>query len=137
MWTTLNGIFLTKCKARIELNFFEYSDSKKFYSEPEVIKYNKGNKLQYDLILGIETMKELGIMLDFKAKRITINWIILPMRNINHLQGASTLCASKLNNSLAMELQSTQDTTKCAMWILDAKYKNQISSQSSKRIAST
>jgi hypothetical protein len=32
-------------------------------------------------------MKELGIMLDLKAKMITIDEIILAMRNINHLQG--------------------------------------------------
>jgi hypothetical protein len=28
-WNTLNGIFLMRCKARVELNFFEYSDSKR------------------------------------------------------------------------------------------------------------
>jgi hypothetical protein len=66
---TLNRIFQTKCKARIELNFFKYSGSKRFYSEPDVVEYNKGNKPQYELILGTETMKELGIMLDFKVKQ--------------------------------------------------------------------
>jgi hypothetical protein len=60
---------------------------------------------------------------DFKAKTITvIDEIILPMRNINHLQGAIELSALKLNDSLAMELKSTQDTTKCATRILDTKY---------------
>ncbi len=44
------------------------------------------------------------------------------IRSIDNLQGASTLCALKLNHSLAMELQSTQDATKCATQILDAKY---------------
>jgi len=34
-WNTLNGIFQTKCKARVELNFFDYSDSKWYYSEPD------------------------------------------------------------------------------------------------------
>jgi hypothetical protein len=57
-WNTSNGIFHIKPKARIELNFFEYSDNKSFYSEPDVVKYNKGSKLQYDLILGTETMTE-------------------------------------------------------------------------------
>jgi hypothetical protein len=99
LWNTSNGICQTKHKARIELNLFEYSDSKKFYSEPDVVEYNKGSKPKYDLILGTYTMKELGIMLDFKAKTITIDEIILPMRNINHLQGASVLCALKVNNS--------------------------------------
>jgi hypothetical protein len=65
-------------------------------------------------------MNELGIVLYFKSKTITIDEIILPMRNIHHLQGISTLCALKLNNSLAMELESTQDATKRATWILDA-----------------
>ncbi len=137
MWNTSNGIFQTKRKARIELKFFEYSDSKRFYSEPDVVEYDKGSKSQYDHILGTETTKELGIMLDFKAKMITIDEIILSMRNINHLQGASMLRMLKLNNSLAMEPQSTQDVTKCAKQILGAKYKKQISSQLSKRIAST
>jgi hypothetical protein len=34
-WNTLNGIFQTKRKARVELNFFDYSDSKRYYSEPD------------------------------------------------------------------------------------------------------
>ncbi len=37
----MNEIFQTKHKTRIELNFFEYSDSKKFYSELDVVKYTK------------------------------------------------------------------------------------------------
>jgi hypothetical protein len=42
--------------------------------------------------------------------------------NINYLQGSSTLRALRFNHSLAMEPQSTQDATKRATWILDAKY---------------
>ncbi len=44
------------------------------------------------------------------------------MRNINLLQGTSTLHALKLNNSLAMELKSTLVATKHVTEILDAKY---------------
>jgi hypothetical protein len=76
---TLDGIFQTKCKARLELKFFDYSDSKRYYSKPNVAEHEKNSKPQYDLILGTETMKELGIVLDFKAKTITIDEIILPM----------------------------------------------------------
>jgi hypothetical protein len=118
----LNGIFQTKGKAQIELNFFEYSKSKRFYAEPDVVEYDKDSKPQYDLILGTETMKELGIILNFKDKMITIDEIILPMRNINNLQGASILHALKHNHSLAMEPQSTQDATQRAMRILHAIY---------------
>jgi hypothetical protein len=125
LWNTLNGIFQTRHKAWVELNFFEYSDSKRFFAEPDVVKCNNdsNSKPQYDLILGTEDMKEFGIILNFRDKMITIDEIILPMKNINNLQGSSILCALKHNHSLAMEPQSTQDgATQRAMRILDAKY---------------
>jgi hypothetical protein len=95
-----------------------------FYGELDVVKYNKDSKPQYNHILGTETMKDLVVILNFKDKMITIDEIILPMRNINNLTGSSSsiLCALKHNHSLAMEPQSTQDATQCALQILDAKY---------------
>jgi hypothetical protein len=64
-----------------------------------VVEYKKGSRRQHDLILGTETTKDLGIMLDFKAKTTTIDEINLPMRNINHLQGTSMLRGLKINNT--------------------------------------
>jgi hypothetical protein len=122
-WNTLNGMFQTKRKAEIEMNFFEYSNSKRYLAEPDIVEYDKDNRPQYDLILGVKTMKKYGIILDFNDKMITVDEVKLPMQNINYLQGSSTLRALKLNHSLAMEPQSTQDATKCVMRILDAKYK--------------
>jgi hypothetical protein len=121
-WNTLNGMFQTKRKAEIELNFFEYLNRKRYLAELDIIEYDKSNKPQYDLILGVKTMKKYGIILDFKAKMITVEKVKLPIQNINYLQGSSTLCALKLNHSLAMEPQNTQDVTKCVMRILDTKY---------------
>jgi hypothetical protein len=115
-------MFQTKCKAEIKLNFFEYSNSKRYLAEPDIVECDKNNKPQYDLILGVKTMKKYGIIFDLKDKMITIDEVKLPMQNINYLQGSSTLRALKLNHSLAMEPQSTQDAAKRATWILDAKY---------------
>ncbi len=67
-------------------------------------------------------MKKYSIILDFKDKMITFDEVKLPIQNINYLQGSSTLRALRLNHSLAMEPQSTQDATKHVTWILDAKY---------------
>jgi hypothetical protein len=78
-WNTLNGIFQTWRKSWMKLNFFEYSDSKRFYAEPDMVEYNDDSKPQYDLILGTETMKEFGIILNFRDKMITIDEVILPM----------------------------------------------------------
>jgi hypothetical protein len=117
-------IFVNKDKPMLILysNFFEYSDSKRFHVEPNVVEYGKDSKPQYDLILGTETMKELGIILNFRDKMIAIDEIILSMRNINNLQGSSILRALRHNHSLSMEPQRTQDATQRATWILDAKY---------------
>jgi hypothetical protein len=81
-------------------------------------------------------MKKYGIILDFNDKMITVDEVKLPMQNINYLHGSSTLSALRLNHSLDMEPQSTQDATKRVTQILDAKYKKQISSQLSETIAS-
>jgi hypothetical protein len=102
-WNTLNGLFLTRPKALVELNFFEYSDSKRYHVEPDVVGYNKFNRLQYDLILGTVSMKEFGIILNFREKMITIDETILPMKDINKLQGKSMLRALRHNHSIAME----------------------------------
>ncbi len=91
LWNTSNGIFQMQCKAWVELNFFEYSDSKRYHVEPDVVEYEQNNRPQYDLILGTETMKEFGIILNFRDKMITVDEVILPMRNINNLQGSSML----------------------------------------------
>jgi hypothetical protein len=52
-WNTLNGMFQTKQKAEIELNFFEYSDSKRYLAELDILEYDKINKPQYDLTHGV------------------------------------------------------------------------------------
>jgi hypothetical protein len=108
-------MFQTKRKAEIELNFCEYFNSKRYLVEPVIVEYDKSNRPQYDLILGIKTMKKYGIILYFKDKMITIDEVKLPMQNINYLQGFSTLCALRFNHSLAMEPQSTYDATKHLM----------------------
>jgi hypothetical protein len=102
-WNTSNGMFQTKRKAEIELNFFEYSDSKRYLVEPDIVEYDTNNKPQYDLILGVKTMKKYSIILDFKDKMITVDEVKLPMQNINYLQDSSTLCALKLNSLKAMD----------------------------------
>ncbi len=40
----------------------------------------------YNLIIGKQTLHNIGAVLDFKEKTITIDSILLPMRNIVNLQ---------------------------------------------------
>jgi len=76
----------------------------------------------YDLILGCNTMKELGIVLDFQKMQITIDEIILPMRNINSLASTKIEKAWSVNNSMAHEPISTNNAIQRVVEILDANY---------------
>jgi hypothetical protein len=73
---------------------------------PDIVEYDKINKPQYDIILGVKIMKKYGIILDFKDKMITVDEVKLLMHNINYLQGSSTLHVLRLNHSLAIEPQN-------------------------------
>eukprot|EP00804_Cyclotella_cryptica_P023885 CCRYP_010023-RA/>CCRYP_010023-RA protein AED:0.37 eAED:0.36 QI:0/0/0/1/1/1/2/0/274 len=81
----------------------------------------------FDLILGSNTLKELGIVLNFWTKEITVDDISLPMRDINKLKTrAAVERAWTINNSIyqdtSKEPQSTLEATKRLIHILDAKY---------------
>ncbi len=77
----------------------------------------------YDLIIGKQTLHDLGVALDFKEKTIQIDKILLPMRNITNLQLKSRVTkALRQNTCLAQELLSTCSATNGVVEILDAKY---------------
>ncbi len=85
------------------------------------------DKPGFDLILGSNIMKDLGIDLDFWTKEITLDEISLPMRDINKLTTRAQIERSwLLNNSIYQEKtkepQSSLQATKCLIQILDAKY---------------
>ena len=46
------GLPKTKRKARAELNFFNHSNSKWYYSKPDVVKGKKSESRKHGLILG-------------------------------------------------------------------------------------
>ncbi len=76
----------------------------------------------YNLIIGKQTLHDIGAVLDFKERTITIDDILLLMRNINNLQlKPSIFRALKLNSSFAQEPESTHNATKRIMEILNAK----------------
>ena len=51
---TSNGNFLTKGRSKVNLKFFEYSNSNEYLAAPGVVDYDKKKmaKPVYDLILG-------------------------------------------------------------------------------------
>jgi hypothetical protein len=92
-WGTSNGTFITKKVGEISLSFVEYSASKSINLVPDIVEYEAGaSEPLYDLIIGKQTLHDIGEVLDFKEKTITIDNILLPMRNIVNLR----ICSSNL-----------------------------------------
>jgi hypothetical protein len=59
LWRTSNGSFLTKGRCKVVLSFFEYSNTREYTVNPDVVEYDKNKmaKPVYDLILGCNTIK--------------------------------------------------------------------------------
>ncbi len=124
-WGTSNGTFITDRVGDIEISFVEYSASKKVCLQPDIVDYSLGDQApMYDLIIGKQTMHNLGVKLDFQVKTITIDEILLPMRNIVNLQLKPRITrALRENICFAQKPISTRSATKRMVKILDAKYK--------------
>jgi hypothetical protein len=71
----------------IEISCAEYLASKKVRLQPDILDYSSGDQApMYDLIIGKQTMHNLGVVLDFQENAIKIDKILLPMRSIANLQ---------------------------------------------------
>jgi hypothetical protein len=123
-WGTSNGTFITDKVGNIEISFVDYSASKKVRLQPDIVEYSPGDQApMYDLIIGKQTMHNLGVKLDFQEKTITIDEILLPMKNIANLQLKPRITrALRINTCFAHEPICTRSATKRMVKILDAKY---------------
>ena len=78
-WTTMAGTFKTTRTAKIELKLPELNSTATIAVKCHVTK----EKSNYDLIIGRDVLRELGITLDFSNN--TTNWqdVTIPMKPIN------------------------------------------------------
>ncbi len=108
----------------MKISFVEHSASKEVRFQLDIAEYSPGDQApMYDLIIGKQTMHKLGVKLDFQERTITIDKILLPMRNIANLQLKPRITrALRENTCFAQEPISTHSKTKCVVEILDAKY---------------
>jgi hypothetical protein len=96
-----------------------------FLAEQDVFEYDrKMGKPVFHLIIGCNSMEKLGVVMDFKTKSITIDEIILPIRNIANLTNKFKIKeAWAICNVFAHEPISTEIATQRSVKILDANYK--------------
>ena len=127
-----NGSFQTTGQGKIRVKFFEYSNSSEYFLQPDIVEYKEDSmtKQGFDRIMGNITLKELGIVIDFRTKEIALDDISLPMRDINKLKTRATIeRAWTMNNSIYQDMskepQSTLKATKRLIHTLDAKSKKE------------
>ena len=108
-WSTMAGTFKTTRLAEIKLKLPELSDS----AEINVNCHVTNQKSNYDLILGGEILRELGINLNFLNNTTNWNETSIPMKPVHN----STRTHFSISNS-----KRVASETKRIKKILDAKY---------------
>ena len=109
-WTTMAGTFETNRVATVILKLPELNHTAEISEKFHVTK----KKFNYDVIIGRETLRKLGIVLDFK-KSVTIwNNVTIPMKPAN--------CTKKEHFAIR-DSKRVHSETKRIKKILDASYK--------------
>ncbi len=109
-WGTSNGTFQTKKMGTIDISFMEYSASKSVRLTPDIVEYEVGAPSPlYNLIISKQTLHDISAVLDFKEKTITIDSILLPMRNIVNLQLKPSVTKALQHNTV----QAQEPVTVC------------------------
>ncbi len=68
-WGTSNGTFLNKKVGEIDISFAEYSTSKSVHLTPDIVEYDtEAIAPLYDLIIGKQSLHDIGTVLDFNEK---------------------------------------------------------------------
>jgi len=105
-WGTSNGTFKTNKVGEITLSFVEYSLSNPRHSRVR----RRSHGTFYDLIIGKQTLHDIGAVLDFKENIVNLQLKPSVTRALRH------------NTCQAQEPISTRNATKRVIKILDAKY---------------
>ena len=66
-WHTSNGTFKTHGRCKLRIKLLDYSASREYLVQPDVVEYDGHSLSQpgFDIILGTNTLKELGVILNF------------------------------------------------------------------------
>jgi hypothetical protein len=119
-WNTSNGTFKTKEVGTLDVKFPTYSGSKYFGITPDIIEIDDdAEEPMFNLILGVETLANLGVILDFSRKTIIVDHISNPMQPIQAFESKRMLFQiaqeEKLFPRPALEPISTREATKRAV----------------------
>jgi hypothetical protein len=119
-FTTAGGVMSTEYESKIRFNLSEFSESK--IIEWNFSLVNKSEDIGYDMIIGRDLMKELGLIIDFSKMAVVWEGISIPMRDYHKL---GKLNKMELNAVIqrSHEPIATQEATERMVKILDSNYK--------------
>ena len=108
-WRTSAGVFTTNKKACLKLKLPEFFQNRIITYDVHVTE----NTSSYDMIMGRDMLKELGIQISFSADSVTWDEVSIPMKPSN----ARIETDYHVDDSVAVK-----EATKRMKQILDAKY---------------
>jgi hypothetical protein len=82
-WETLGGIFQTKYKVQLKFKLPKFDGRKMVTWDCYLDESEQDSDSQYDMIMGTDLMKELGLTLNFLDKSMTWEGNSAPMVNLH------------------------------------------------------
>lgn len=119
VWSTSNGKFETDEIAKLNFVLPEFSQSKVMSCTADVRRIKDKRSVQYDAIIGIKTLHEWGVLLNFRDRLLDIDGIARPMKNKDDFKDRQQLY--NIYNE-ATEPLCTKEETARTVRILDARY---------------
>lgn len=108
-WTTAAGNMTTDLRTKLQFKLMEFDQDSVIEWKIHVTK----QKMSYDLIIGRDLMKELGIKIDFETDSVSWKNVVVPMKSVD----ATFETSYHVEDSDAIA-----DATNRIQKILDAKY---------------
>ena len=106
---------------KLDVTFSEFSSTRVASFKADIVSVTENEPPPiYYLIIGIESLANMGIILDFVGQKLTIDHVTLPMKPHNQFMKFVDLQAQFL--TVPQKLISTHSATKHTLEILDAKY---------------
>ena len=88
--------------------------------EADIVEIPKHENSPFDVIIGVETMRKMGIVLDFDRDVITVDGTSLPMGTVQDLKDPKQVMSIYMES---LEPAATKEATNRAVKILDANYR--------------
>ena len=126
-WNTLGGAFYTRKKALIKFKLLEFSTHKEISWSVHVDTHTKPKHAQYDMIMGTDFMKELGINISFLNQVICWEDDTIPMKQKGILSDVYQI----LTDTPTLEMSEDKQKSDSFAEDLEEKDESMVSSSSS------